>query len=159
MEDSEQLFIAAAASRMHDVDGRVWYMPSWIDAVLYRECGLLWEYRCGYTVQFNIIMIASRRKRRKCGHCNELLMLPVYKRYKALYFEDQTSLWATSTESSPALKSDDESQCTKDLTALKNHRILLQCLTMMRLFHMMNWSILQVLYISCIFQLYYYIGV
>ena len=60
---------------MHNVDGWVWYTPSSIDAVLYCGCGLLWENRCGYTVQFDIIMIASRRKRRKCGHCNELLML------------------------------------------------------------------------------------
>ena len=60
-------------------------------------------------------MIASRKKRRKCGHCNELLMLPVYKRHKALYFEDKTGLWATSTESPPALKSDDETQCTASM--------------------------------------------
>ena len=32
-------------------------------------------------------------KRKRCGHCDELLTLPVYKRHKTLYYSSESRLW------------------------------------------------------------------
>ena len=72
------------------------------------------------------------KKEKKCGHCNELL--PVYKRHKQICGQHLLNHHLLSN----LMMRLNALQACKDLTALKNHRILLQCLTMMRLFHMMN---------------------
>ena len=55
----------------------------------------------------NQVQLKSKsRKRKRCGHCNEDLSLPVYKRHKNLYYNSQAKTWRQ--ESSGESEGDDD---------------------------------------------------
>lgn len=50
--------------------------------------------------------MAERALRKRCGHCNQNLVIPVYKRHKDLYYDSKLNQW--STIDSDILSSDEE---------------------------------------------------
>ena len=69
--------------------------------------------------------MADTRNRKRCGHCYQNLLLPVYKRHRDRYYDIDTRTWSTiddgiisSDEGSdmsaeePQLASDDDSSCS-----------------------------------------------
>ena len=56
---------------------------------------------------------SKSRKRKHCGHCNEDLSLPVYKRHKNLYYNSQAKTWRQ--ESSGESEGDDDESLFLDL--------------------------------------------
>ena len=39
--------------------------------------------------------MAERALRKRCGHCNQNLVIPVYKRHKDLYYDSKLNQWST----------------------------------------------------------------
>ena len=55
------------------------------------------------------------RARKRCGHCDELLSLPVYKRHKLWYYNDTNGTWKTAGGNVSSDESDidiDTGKCT-----------------------------------------------
>ena len=50
--------------------------------------------------------MAERALRKRCGHCNQNVVIPVYKRHKNLYYDAKLNQW--STIGSDILSSDEE---------------------------------------------------
>ena len=42
--------------------------------------------------------MSSKNKRKYCEHCKEYLTLPVYKRHKAEYYDEEKDSWTTSQD-------------------------------------------------------------